>query len=259
MVLTFEGTEADALERNYRGQDMAAQRQVTLDKLAVQPGERVIDIGAGPGFLAADIADLTGPTGGVMGIDISDDLIARAKARNSRTWLDYAKGDATTLPVEENSFDVAVSTQVAEYMTDLAPFCAEIARVLKPGGRGLILTTDWEGQRWYSADPDRMARILRAEMTSVAQTNVPRVLAPHLRAAGLIVTGVSCHEIVNLDRSEGNYSARRTQTVVDYVGPTGTIPAQELAAFAAEQDDLDANGAYFYSIGRYLFQFTKPG
>ncbi|MEM7059960.1 MAG: methyltransferase domain-containing protein [Pseudomonadota bacterium] len=259
MVIQYDDEKTRAIEANYLGHDVTAQRAETLARLAIKPDEHVLDIGAGPGFLAAEMADLTGPGGRVLGVDISDAMVRRAAERNDRPWLTYAKGDATDLPAEDESFDVAVSTQVAEYMTDLRPFCAELARVLKPGGRALILTTDWDSVAWYSEDPDRMACVMRAQNTSVAQSNVPRILAPHLRGAGLTISQVSCFQIINLDRSPGNYSAGTVNFVSGYLREQGTIPEDVLTEWAAEQDTLDAKGSYFFSIGRYIFEASKPG
>lgn len=257
MVIQYDDEAAEAMEVSYLGHDVVAQRAETLARLQVQPGEHVLDIGAGPGFLAMEIAEQTGPGGRVLGIDMSDAMVHRATRRNDRAWLSYAQGDATDLPVEDASFDVVVSTQVAEYMADLTPFCAEIARVLKPGGRAVILTTDWDGVVWHSEDPDRMARVMRAQNTSVAISNVPRILTPYLRGAGLTVDEVSCFQITNLDRRPGNYSAGTANFVTKYLSEQGTIPQDVLTAWAQEQDKLDANGAYFFSIGRYIFQASK--
>ncbi|MEM9062242.1 MAG: methyltransferase domain-containing protein [Pseudomonadota bacterium] len=259
MAVDYDNDEnAAAIEAAYRGHDVVAQRAETLARLAVQPGEHVLDVGAGPGFLAMEIADQTGPTGRVLGIDIAEAMIRRATARNDRPWLSYALGDATGLPVEAASFDAVVSTQVAEYMTDLTPFCAEIARVLKPGGRTLILTTDWDGLAWHSEDPDRMARVLEVQRGSVAQSNVPRILAPYLQRAGLEVTGASCFEIVNLDRRPGAYSEGHVKFTLDFVREHGDIREDELSAWADEQETLEAKGAYFFSVGRYIFEARKP-
>ncbi|MEL6999561.1 MAG: methyltransferase domain-containing protein [Pseudomonadota bacterium] len=257
-VLQYDDAEAEALEANYLGRDVTAQRLDTLKLLAIRPGEHVLDIGSGPGFLATEIADQTGPTGRVLGIDISEAMVRRATDRNERLWLSYSLGDATAIPVGDSTFDVVVSTQVAEYMTDLTAFCAEIARVLRPGGRALILTTDWDSVAWYSEHPDRMARIMRAQMNSVAHSDVPRKLTPLLRGAGLTVEQVSCYQIINLDRSPGSYSAAAVAFTTGIIRGLGTFSEKELEAWAAEQDALEARGEYFFSLGRYIFQAAKP-
>lgn len=259
MVLDYNDDEAAAaMEASYRGRDVVAQRAETLMRLAIAPGESVLDIGSGPGFLATQIAEQTGPEGSVLGVDVSQAMVRRSTERNDKPWVSYVQGDATNLPTQSACFDAVVSTQVAEYMPDLAPYCTEIARVLKPGGRALILTTDWDGVRWHSQDPARMARILDAHRKTVAQSNVPRVLAPYLQAAGLVVTDVSCFEIVNLDQQPGAYSANMTQSVASYARAEGLISEDDLAAWAIEQDELVASGAYFYSVGRYIFEVRKP-
>ncbi len=250
--------KVSALEAKYRGRDVEAQRRETLRHLAIQPGEHVLDIGSGPGFLAEEIAERTGAGGRVLGIDASAIMVRRATERNTRAWVAYTEGDALALPVEDASFDVAVSTQVAEYMPDLGAYCREIARALKPGGRALILTTDWQGIAWYSENPDRMTRVLGAQAASVVQPNVPRILAPILRAAGLTDVEASCHRIINLDRSPGNYSRGTTEAMARFIRKEGTVADADLDAFVAEQDALEAAGRYFFSIGRYIFQARKP-
>lgn len=247
-----------ALEAKYRGRDVEGQRRETLRRLAIQPGERVLDIGSGPGFLASEIASQTGPRGHVLGIDASALMVRSAEGRNDQSWLEYREGDALALPAADATFDVAVSTQVAEYMPDLAAYCAEIARVLKPGGRALVLTTDWEGIAWHSEFPDRMARVLNAQSTSVVQTNVPRILAPFLRGAGLTDIEVGCHRIINLDRSPGSYSRGTAEAMAKFIRLEGTMDDDDLTAWTTEQDALEAAGRYFFSIGRYIFQARKP-
>jgi arsenite methyltransferase len=103
-------------------------------------------------------------------VDISDEMIARASSRNSRAWLIDQKADATSLPFDDDSFDVVVSTQVAEYVPNIGAFCSEVARVLKPRVRGLILATDWDTVCWHSSNPERMERILIAFAPHCART-----------------------------------------------------------------------------------------
>lgn len=258
MVLEYDDAASAQMEAMYMGHDVVAQRRAVVTALAVQPGEHVIDIGAGPGFLATEIAAETGPTGRVLGVDISEDILARARSRNTLDHVAYVHGSATDLPVEDASFDVAVSTQVAEYMTDAAPYCAEVARILKPGGRALILTTDWDGVIWHSADPARMARVMDAANRSVAQTQLPRRIAPLLRDAGLTLANATCFPIVNTDLRPGNFATGYIGVVEDFIRSEGTIPEPELTAWLDEQHTLARTGRFFCAVGRFIFQVVKP-
>ena len=85
--LKFTEEVASQLERNYLTKDVVAQRSETIKQLALSEGERVLDIGSGPGFLCESIADIVGRDGAVVGVDISSDLVARCKKRNPPEWL----------------------------------------------------------------------------------------------------------------------------------------------------------------------------
>ena len=89
MGMEYDDAAADRLEAVYLGPDVVAQREDTLRRLSVQEGERVLDIGSGPGFLAAQMADQTGPDGEVIGVDISEQMVERASQRKEHDWLSY--------------------------------------------------------------------------------------------------------------------------------------------------------------------------
>jgi arsenite methyltransferase len=116
--LKFTEDAARQLERVYLTRDVVAQRSETIKQLALSRGERVLDVGCGPGFLYESMAQIVGHDGTVIGIDISSDLIALCKGRNPPIWLSYAVGDATQLAQPDASFDAVVCTQVAEYIPD---------------------------------------------------------------------------------------------------------------------------------------------
>jgi arsenite methyltransferase len=95
--LEFTEDAARQLERLYLTRDVVAQRAETIRRLALSRGERVLDVGCGPGFLCESVAEIVGNDGAVIGIDISSDLIALCRRRIPPKWLSYAVGDATQL------------------------------------------------------------------------------------------------------------------------------------------------------------------
>lgn len=257
--LQYDEAATALLEAVYLGPDIVAQRARTMELLALRPGERVLDIGSGPGFLCADMAAAVGPTGKVRGIDISPVMVARATARNRQPWLSYATGDATKLDEADQSCDAVVSVQVAEYVPDVAGFCREAFRVLRPGGRALIVATDWDAIAWYSREPARMQRVLQAFAPHCADSALPRTLARHLHAAGFAVGHVIPYPIFNHGWKDDSYSCRTMPFIANYVRRQKTLPEDELAAWEAEQRALGESGEYYFLTCRVFFAARKPG
>src|SRR5438132_4273234 len=161
----FEEEVSRQVEAIYSTPDVAGQRRAILQALDLRPGERVLDVGSGPGFLAADMAVAVGASGRVRGVDISETMVAISQRRCADLpHVEFQIGDATRLPFPDGGFDVAVSTQVYEYLSDgdVTTALAELHRVLRLGGRVLILDTDGDSLVWHSTDRARMARVLAA-------------------------------------------------------------------------------------------------
>ena len=104
----------------------------------LRPGERVLDLGSGAGFDAFLAAQQVGPTGHVIGVDMTPEMIDRAKANAVNTGLahvDFRLGEIEHLPVEDASVDVIMSNCVINLAPDKPTVFSEAFRVLAPGGR----------------------------------------------------------------------------------------------------------------------------
>jgi SAM-dependent methyltransferase len=248
-MLDFDEENARRLVAVYTTPDVIEQRRAFRAALALQPGERVLDIGSGPGILAAEMAAEVGPDGHVDGIDPSDSMLAIASRQGGP--VDYRTGDALALPFPDEHFDVAVCTQVYEYVEDIAPALAEARRVLRPGGRLLVLDTDWDSIVWHSSDRERMERVLAAWNEHLADPYLPRRLPGLLRAAGLEPEHASIIPIINVGADRETYSAGMMGLVAAYVAGRGGVTEAEAAAW--EQDLVGRGDDYFFSLNRYLF------
>ena len=171
--LQFTDEAARQLEKAYLTRDVIAQRSETIRHLSLSVGERVLDIGCGPGFLCEGMGEIVGPKGAVLGIDISADLIARCNGRKTSAHLSYEVGDATKLNQPNAFFDVVVCTQVAEYVADVERVFSEAFRVLKPNGRTVFVATDWHTILWYSDNPRRMAAVMKSWEGHSAHPRLP--------------------------------------------------------------------------------------
>ena len=128
-----------------------AYRGEILDLAGVAAGETVLDIGCGTGTSAIAAARRVRPDGVVWGVDLSRAMLAAARRKAGRKGLDSAvhflAADAIELPFRDAMFDVALMTTVAHMLppSDRRPALLEAARVLRPGGRLLIV--DYGGSR----------------------------------------------------------------------------------------------------------------
>jgi demethylmenaquinone methyltransferase/2-methoxy-6-polyprenyl-1,4-benzoquinol methylase len=111
-------------------------RRRVLSAGGVAPGARVLDVACGTGVLAEAASRLVGPQGGVVGLDPSAGMLARARGRGvSRLVL----GVAEALPFPDGSFDLVTMGYALRHVADLGATFSEYRRVLRPGGRVLVL------------------------------------------------------------------------------------------------------------------------
>ena len=126
-----------------------------------------------------------------MGIDASPRHARRrgAPLRAATPTSTSGEGEATALPVDAADFDAALCVQVLEYVADPTAALAQMHRALRPGGRVVVWDIDWATVSWHSADPERMARVLRAWDDHLTHPSLPRTLGARLRAAGFSQVG----------------------------------------------------------------------
>jgi arsenite methyltransferase len=107
-----------------------------LGRLA--PGERVLDLGSGAGTDSLVAAQMVGAEGRVIGIDMTPEMLAKARAAAAELGVEnveFVAGEAERLPFADESFDVVVSNGVIDLIPDKDAVFAELFRVLVPGGR----------------------------------------------------------------------------------------------------------------------------
>lgn len=109
-----------------------------LDLAVLRPGERVLDLGSGSGLDSLLAARQVGPDGRVIGIDMTDEQLAKARRMAADAGLDqveFRRGYIEDPPVPDSSIDAVISNGVVNLSADKAEVFAHTARVLRPGGR----------------------------------------------------------------------------------------------------------------------------
>ncbi len=252
-ALEFDEQTSRRVESTYLTADVVRQRRHVRETLAPRLGERVLDLGSGPGFLAVEIAEEVGPDGEVCGIDPATSMLAMAGER-SGALVEYRRASADRIPYPDGKFDAVVSTQVFEYVEDVPGALAEVRRVLRPGGRVLLVDTDWDSIVWRSPDDGVTERMLLAFEQHLVDARLPRKLPAVLAAAGFRDVRTSVLPMLNVGYSPDTFSAGLLALMTTFVVGRNGITADEAEAWAEGQRALGAD--YFFSLNRYLFLAT---
>ncbi len=258
MMVEYDESEARATDRNYQTPDVTRQRLRTLEALQLKAGEHVLDVGCGTGLLVHDMATLVGPNGRVVGVDISQDMLALAERRCVEfPQVDLKRRNAEDLAEEVESFDAVACAQVLLYIPDVPTALAQIYRVLKPGGRVAIIETDWRGTVLHSFDDGLTRRILAAWDSAVSSPNLPVRLGSLLKAQGFSAIRVDAIPIVNTSWTTGNFSVRMMEQFARCAQEQDAVGDAESKSWLDDLRRKGDEGSYLFCVNRFLFSAVK--
>jgi SAM-dependent methyltransferase len=142
-------TSYDDWARTFHGHaflQRSAERNAAFLLPSLRAGQRVLDVGCGPGAITRGLAERVAPDGEVVGVDHDAAYVAAARERwSSVPGLRFEEADAAALPFEDGSFDVAFLHAVLQHVTSPEAVVAEVRRVVRSGGVVGIADADLDG------------------------------------------------------------------------------------------------------------------
>lgn len=257
-TLAFTGEMARLQQAIAESHDLVVRRGTVLEALNLRTGERVLEVGCGGGYLARDAAQFVGPTGRVRAIDISPDQVAAAQARCADlSWVECREADIAAPPYGDATFDAVLAVQVLEYLTDLDAGLRQLHRMLRPGGRLIIVATDWSSAVWHSENEPRMQRVLTAWAPHTPCRNLPSILAARLRGTEIQPLRQTAIPILNTSYNSASFSYWVARAIRPFVVNRQAVTDGEAAEWLDEFATLEESAAYFFSLTPVLTEAVK--
>jgi ubiquinone/menaquinone biosynthesis C-methylase UbiE len=247
---------AGFLEDRARFPDQCDLNQRLLATVAPRPGEHVLEVGSGSGVLCRMAAPAVAPGGLVVGVDIAPDMAVYARARAGCDGLGdpglrFHTGAAERLPYAAGSFDAAFAARLLLHAADRATVVEEMARVVRAGGRVVLM--DWDFGTVAVDHPDRALtrRILEWRTDHHGGDNWSgRQLPGDMAAAGF--RAVQVHPVAQAARDEHSALTQSLWRAAEVCRDAGAITPAEHAGWVGELKARIAAGRFCAGIVYFI-------
>lgn len=252
----LEDSGPEAYERYLVPDLFAPWADDLVKRMALHPGEHVLDVGCGTGIVARRAAQQVGDDGVVVGVDLNEGMldVARKKSAEMDPAIEWRQGDATDLPFDDGSFDAVVCQQVLQFIPEPEKALREMGRVLAPGGRlGVGVLRSLEYNPAYALLTEALAAHVGGEAAEMMRSPFSAWNASDLR---LLVQGSGFETVTTtIEISSMRYPSveeflRREAASSPLAGPLGTMAPNARDALLADLEEalaayVDDHGVVF--------------
>jgi ubiquinone/menaquinone biosynthesis C-methylase UbiE len=248
------------LEERSQAPDIQAVNHKFCELLAAKPGEHLLEVGSGSGLLCRLLAPLLKPDGCIVGVDVSTEMTAEAckyaMADGISAGIAFETGTADALPYPDASFDGAFAVRLLLHVAEPDQVICEMKRVVKPGGRVVVM--DWDFDTITVDHPDRelTRRLLQWRSDHHGGNNWSgRQLWRLLQTAGL--HNLSVCPWVTVAHSETDGLTQSIWRAAQVACEAGAISASERKAWEKELKSRIRAGSFFASIVYFIVKGYK--
>lgn len=237
------GKQIAALDQQNRLPGIPRLRAWTIAALGLEPGDRVLDIGSGTGELARLLAETVGADGEAIGVDPNPGMRTEAARRAPRAR--FVDGNAYALTFPDGSLDAVTCERVFQHLDHPEKATAEIARVLRPGGRVVVTDIDWATAIIHPGEPDIVRVMTESMRGGVVNPFAARRLPGLLSGAGLTVDDIGSQALVQSPEAATGPMVRMLgRMAVD----RGVIDAEECERFLSDLAAGAETGDFHMSV-----------
>lgn len=215
----------------------------------LRPGHRVLDFGAGPGFMALGMANMVGERGQVHGVDINARFVADATARAAdRPNVEFHHVLDGGVPLPDGTVDRAIAKNVLEYVPSASATLAELKRVLAPGGRIHLIDSDWGlavVEPWGKADTERF---FGAAAVAFKEPHIGRKLGGLLAREGFRNVAVR----IRAHADQAGDALPLLRNMCGYIDAGGAMAVADAEAMLAEAEAAVETGQYLFALPQFV-------
>lgn len=252
----IEPDRFDRYDQLFRLDDQQADQ--VLAPVGVEHGETIIDFGCGPGYVAAQLARLTGPTGRIHAVDVNEAFVDRARqvideaGRAEQVTVYHITGER--LPVDDGVADRVYAKNVLEYVPDLDAVLGELHRTLRVGGRMVASDSDFGFVVIEPLTPAEVTELFEAAAPAFKEPFVGRKLRAAFMRAGF--EEVSVRVTASVDH--GGRMRGVIQNMLGYGTKFGRMSEARAAELGARVDAALADGTYQAVLPQWWISGTRP-